>query len=399
MNQPAHILILLENEPYPYDRRVSHEAAALVEAGYTVTAAAPAALEWTAPEEMLDGVRVLRFTAPPEGASAAGYLREYAAGLRGLRAIAQRLEREHPPDVVMACNPPDFLFLAAGGARRRGARLIFDHHDLAPELFQEKFGRRGALHRALLAAERWSFRRADVVLSSNDSYADIARTRGGVAADRIFVVRNGPDPERIHPVEPEPELRRGREHLVTWLGRMSVQEGLENAVGAADELRRRGRDDVAFALVGPGDARQGLIDMVRSRGLDDMIAFPGRVDDAGVCRYVSTASVCLSVDSPGPLNDRSTMIKVLEYMSLGRPVVQTPLPEMVRLCGEATAYAQPDDPVDLANRIEELLDDPGRAAELGERARRQIVEGGLTWPDQVPTLLTAVQAALASSSN
>jgi glycosyltransferase involved in cell wall biosynthesis len=275
---------------------------------------------------------------------------------------------------------------------------MFDHHDLSPELFEEKFGKRGALHRGLLAAERRTFRRADVVLSSNDSYAEIARTRGGVPDERVFVVRNGPDPERIRPVEPVPELLRGRRHLVTWVGRMSIQEGLENAVGAAEELRRRGREDVSFALVGPGDARDGLIELVESRGLDDIVALPGRVDDEGVCRYVSTASVCISVDSPGPLNDRSTMIKVLEYMSLGRPVVQTPLPEMVRLCGDATAYARPDDPIDLADRIEELLDDPAKAADLGERARRHIAENGLTWPDQVPRLLTAVQSALAFSS-
>jgi glycosyltransferase involved in cell wall biosynthesis len=399
MEPAARVLILLENEPYPYDRRVSQIAGALTGAGYQVTVAAPATPGFAGPdEEVLDGVRVLRFPAPPEGAGAAGYVREYWSGLRGLRRVARRVEREQPPDLVIACNPPDFLFLAARAARRRGARLVFDHHDLSPELFESKFGRRGAIHRVLVAAERWSFRRADIVLSTNDSYAEIARQRGGVAPDRVFVVRNGPHPDRIRLVDPDPALRRGRPHLVAWIGRMSVQEGLEAVVEAADELRRRGRDDVAFALVGPGDAREGLQAEVRRRGLEDAVVLPGRVDDDGVRRYISTAAVCLSVDPPGPLNDRSTMIKVLEYMAMGRAVVQTPLPEMVRLCGDATLYARPGDPTDLADRIEELLDDPARAADLGERARRRILDGGLTWPDQVPRLLQGVQRALAESS-
>jgi glycosyltransferase involved in cell wall biosynthesis len=398
MDGAARILILLENETYPLDRRVSQIAVTLADAGYDVTVAAPRP-DLAAAEEEVDGVRVLRFAAPPQGTSATAFLREYAVSLRALRSIARRVERERPPDVVISANPPDFLFLAARAAARRGARLIFDHHDLAPELFEEKFGRRGAFHRALLMAERWSFRKADVVLSTNNSYADVARARGDVPTDRIFVVRNAPDPDRISQVPPEPQLRRGREHLIAWVGRMSVQEGLETAVGAAEELRRRGRSDVSFALVGSGSALDGLVDDVHRRGLDDIVAFPGQVEHATVSRYLSTASICLNVDPHGPLNDRSTMIKVLEYMALGRPIVQTPLDEMVRLCGDATSYARPDDPIDFADRIEELLDDPAKAADLGDRARRRIVEKGLTWPDQVPRLLTAVQTALAASRN
>ena len=396
MDRAARILILLENEGYPLDRRVSQIAVTLARNGYEVTVAAPR-LDAAAAEEEIDGVNVLRFPAPPQGTSAPAFLREYLMSLRGLRSIARRVERERPPDLVISANPPDFLFLAARSAARRGARLIFDHHDLAPELFEEKFGRRGIFHRALLMAERWSFRKADVVLSTNDSYADVARVRGGVPPDRIFVVRNAPDPDRIRAVDPDPRLRRGRKHLVAWVGRMSTQEGLETAVGAAAELRRRGRDDVSFVLVGSGSALDGLVEDVRKRGLDDVVAFPGQVEHAAVSRYVSTASICLNVDPHGPLNDRSTMIKVLEYMALGRPIVQTPLEEMVRLCGDATSYARPGDPIDFADRIEELIDDPAKAAVLGDRAQSRIAELGLTWPDQVPRLLTAVQTALGTS--
>lgn len=387
-------MILLENEPYPYDRRVAQIAAALTAAGYEVTVASPAGLSFTAPEEVLDGVRVLRFPPLPEGGGPLAYLREYVVAFARLRALARRLEREQPPDVVIACNPPDFLLHTARRSARRGAKLVFDHHDLSPELFESKFGRRGAFHRLLLAVERSAFRKADVVMSTNESYAEIARTRGGVPAERVFVVRNGPDPGRVYAVEPDQSLRRGREHLVVWVGRMSVQEGLETVLDAAEELvRQRGRRDIAFALVGPGDARAGLTADVQRRGLAASIDLPGRVDDDGVRRYVSTASICLSVDPPSPLNDRSTMIKVLEYMAMGQAVIQTPLPEMVRLCADATAFVRPGDAAELADRIEELLDEPRLRKDLGARARRQIAEGGLSWPDQIPELLRALTCA------
>jgi glycosyltransferase involved in cell wall biosynthesis len=400
MGAGARVLILLENEPYPYDRRVAQIATALTGAGHEVTVAAPAGLAFTRPDEVLDGVRVLRFPELPEGGGALGYLREYSTALRRLRAVVRRVEGETPPDVVIACNPPDFLFRAARAPARRGAALVFDHHDLAPELFEQKFGRQGVFHRALLAAERSTFRKADVVLSTNESYAEIARSRGGVDPDRVFVVRNGPDPSRIRLVEPDAALRRGREHLVLWIGRMSIQEGLETVVEAAEELvKRRGREDVAFALVGPGDARDDLIADVERRGLAAHVDLPGRVDDDGVRSYISTASVCLSVDPRGPLNDRSTMIKVLEYMAMGRPVIQAPLPEMERLSGDATAYAEPGAPTELADRIEELLDDPARATALGESARSRIAEQRLSWPDQVPVLLRAIETALTKAPN
>lgn len=385
------MLILLENEPYPYDRRVSQEATALVSAGYRVTVAAPAAGASAPGDEMHDGVRVLLFPRPPAGHRPLSYVLEYVAALRGLRRIARRLEREDPPDVVIACNPPDFLFAAAAPARRRGARLVFDHHDLSPELFEQKFGRRGWLHRALLATERYAFRRADAVLSTNDSYAELARQRGGMPADRVFVVRNGPDPRRIRPVAPRPELRLGRERLVLWLGRMSTQDGADQVVDVAGMVAAR-RNDVAFAVVGPGDARAKLWAEVQARGLADRVAMPGPVDDDLVRAYLSTADVCLSLDPAGPLNDRSTMIKVLEYMAAGRPVIQSPLPEMRRLCGDATRWA--DGAPAAADAVVAVLDDPAEARRLGEAARARI-DGGLWWPDQVPALLGAVRAALA----
>ncbi|GAC1439827.1 MAG: glycosyltransferase family 4 protein [Solirubrobacteraceae bacterium] len=390
----AHVAIALENEPYPYDRRVRQEAETLRDAGHRVTVCGPTGFGHDALEEDVDGIRALRYRAPAGGQGAAGYVREYTLSLAHLGQLLRRVHRARPVDAVIACSPPDLLVLAARSLRRQGAALLFDHHDLSPELFVEKFDRRGPLHRALLAAERFALRSADVVLTTNDSYAQVARERGGVAAERIFVVRNGPDPARIHPVQADPALRRGRKHLVCWVGLMSSQEGLEVLIDAAAVLvRADAREDVGFAIVGPGDARASLERRVAERGLEDHMHFPGRVDDELLRRYMATADVCVSVDAPSPMNHASTMTKVIEYMVMGRPIVQFALRETERVCGDSTLYARAGDSRDLASRIAELLEDPARAAELGHRARERAL-AGLLWPQQAPVLLEALDAAL-----
>jgi glycosyltransferase involved in cell wall biosynthesis len=387
------ILILLENEPYPYDRRVRYEAEALRDAGYDVTVVSPMAPRAPERETTVDGVRVLRFDAPPPGGGIVGYVREYLlAGYRMYR-IVKRLKREPQFAVVVACNPPDFLIHIARPLRRRGAGLIFDLHDPSPELYEAIFSRRMIIRRLLVAVERISFAAADVVMTVNDACADLVRVRGGVAPDRVFVVRNAPDPRRFFPVEPRPELRDGRKHLVLWVGRMSRKEGLHHMIDAAEELiQRQGRTDVTFTLVGDGDVRDDLIAETGRRKLDDAFAFPGMAEDAQLREYMATADVCLSLDEPNPMNDRSLMIKVLEYMAMGRPVVQFPLAEMRKVCGDAAVYAASADSVDLAQQIAALLDDPVRRERLGQAARARVLDG-MMWPDQVPILLAAVTRA------
>lgn len=392
------VLILLENEPYPYDGRVRRHAAALTAAGCHVTVASPAMHGFEPGEEMLDGVRVLRHPAVRGGRGAVTYLREYLHALVWLRRLATRADRDRRVDVVVACSPPDFLDVAARPLLRRGASLVFDHHDLSPELYERKFARRGLVRRALLAAERRALRTADVVIASNDSYAAVARSRGQVEAERLFVVRSAPEPQRIFPVDPRPELRRGRARLVVWTGNITQPERVQPLVEAADELvNKRGRDDIAFALVGPGEGRAAVIEDVRRRGLSSAVELPGRVDDAAVRDYLATADVCVSVDERNEMNDRSTVTKVLDYMAAGRPVVQFPLEEMRRVCGDACVYAREGDAGDLAACIAELLDDPERRARLGEKARKRMLDGRM-WPDEAPALLAAVRRALGARS-
>ena len=393
------VLILVENEPYPHDRRVRQEALALTNAGYEVTVVSPDAAHAPAKEEWVDGVRTLRFPAPTAGGGAVGYVREYLLSAVRMRRIMSRLRAENRRgrgefDAVIACNPPDFLIHLARPFARRGSGLIFDYHDPSPELFEAMFHRRGLIYRVLVRLERWAQRTADVVLTVNDPCADLVRERGGVPDDRVHVLVTCPDPAVFYPVEPRPELRRGREHLVLWIGRMSRKENLPLLIEAADRLvNEQGRTDIAFAIVGRGDVEDELRREIAARGLADWITLPGHAGDRELREWMSTADVCVSLDEHSPMNDRSLMVKVMEYLAMGRPIVQFPLLEMRRVCGDATLYARNGDAADLADKMRTVIDDPDLAKRLSEETARQSARAGLTWAHQVPTLIAAVEQA------
>ena len=390
----AHVLIVIEGLPFPLDTRVRAIVAALREAGYAVTVAGPTGHGYELLEETLDGVEVVRFRAGPQGRRALGYLREYATAWVRLRQLLRRVNRDHPVDVVLVCNPPDLAVLLALPLARRGARVVFDYREACPELYEAKFRRRGVLHRLLLLSERLAFRHSDAVITVSHPFAEIARTRGHMDPDRIFLVGNGPDLDRIYPVRARPELRRGRRHLVLWLGAMSSQEGLEHLIEAADELvLGRGRTDISFTLVGPGDAHEELRRDVRRRGLEQYVEVSDGVDDDSVRAYLSTADLCVNVDECIGMNDLTAMRKVLEYMAMGRAVVMFPLTETRRLCGETAVYARDADSRHLAARVAELLDDEPRRLQLGNDARHRVMDG-MMWHQQIPALLQAVESAL-----
>ena len=389
----AQILILRQNEPFPYGW-VGQEAKALAGAGYDVTVLCPTGLTYDQMEETHSGVMVYRFVAPRGGRGAVGYLREYGLSMIRLWRLIRRITRSAFIDVVIVCTPPDFMVALVLGLRRRGTSVVLDARDPGPELFEAKFGRRGPLYHLLLLAERWAVQLADIVTPPNEPCAELVRRRAGAEAERVFVVGSGPDPDRIFPVPPSPELRRGKRHLVVWMGRISEKEGLECLVDAAGHLvHRLGRTDVAFSIVGPGETH-GLLAEIGRRDLQDVFEVVGPLTDpADVRMYLASADVCVSVDRRNAMNDRSTMMKVFEYMAMGRPVVQFPLTEMVRLCGETTLYARDSDAIDFAQKIALLLDDPDRREQLGAAARRRVLDG-LMWTDQVPVLVEAVESAL-----
>lgn len=385
------VLVLVENLSVPFDRRVWQECRALTEAGYRVEVICPRGTKRdTEAFAEIEGVRIHRYPLTAASGGPAGYVREYGAALWRTLRIARRLSKHEPFDVIHACNPPDLLFLIALALRRGGARFLFDHHDLVPELFESRFaGGPRILHRVSRLLERATFAASDAVISTNESYRRAAIERGGLPPDRVRVVRSAPDLSRFVPVEPVPALRRGRPYLACYLGVMGPQDGVDYALRALAHLRHGlGREDVSSTFIGGGDAFDESVALARELGLDDVVEFTGRVPDQTVQEYLSTADVCLSPDPLNPLNDVSSMNKVVEYMAMSRPLVSFELHEARVTAQEAAVYAPANDEVAFAALIAELLDDPGRRERMGALGRRR-VEEALSWEVSRGNLLDA----------
>ena len=383
------VLIVVENLPVPFDRRVWAEATTLAAHGYTVSVVSPKGKGFEADYELLDGVHVYRHDLPPEGNSAGGYLREYGSALWNELRLALKVRRERGIDVLHGCNPPDLIFLVAWAMRPFGVRYLFDHHDICPELYEAKFGRRGLLWKAMVLFEWLTFKTASVSIATNESYAEIARRRGGMRPEDVFVVRSGPKIEKLELRPPKPELRKGAKHLIGYVGVIGQQEGLDLLVDSAEHMiRRMGRDDVHFGIVGGGPALEEVQADVRARGLADHFTFTGRAPDDLLLDMLNTADVCVNPDRVTVMNDLSTMNKIMEYMTLAKPIVQFELKEGRASAAEASLYARANDTVDFAEKIVGLLDDPGKRAEMG-RIGRERVQAALSWAHSVPNLLAA----------
>jgi glycosyltransferase involved in cell wall biosynthesis len=388
------VLIIVENLPVPFDRRVWQEAKALRDAGALVSVICPARQDCPETYSLLEGVHVYRHPLPEEGASAGGYLREYATALWHEAVLSAKVFRLHGFDVIHGCNPPDLIFAIALVFKWLGIKFIFDHHDISPELYESKFNRRGLFWRLLCWAEWLTFKTADVVIATNDSYRQIAIGRGGKDPADVIVVRSGPDISRVKRVEPDPSLRNGREFLVGYVGVMGEQEGIDLLLEAvrhiAYELKRK---DVQFCLVGSGPSAERLKKLSQGLRLQDYVSFMGRVPDEVLLKVLSTSDVCVNPDRVNPMNDKSTMNKILEYMALGRPIVQFDVTEGRHSAGEASLYARPNDPIDLADKLLRLLADPDARARMSAYGIRRIREQ-LAWEYEKPKLIPAYRRAL-----
>jgi glycosyltransferase involved in cell wall biosynthesis len=376
-----HILILVENLSVPFDRRVWQESRALTDAGFKVTVICPTgAKQDQESEALIEGVRILRYPLHAATGGPIGYVREYTLALFHTLRLAIRVRRSGPVDIVHACNPPDLLFLIALALRPFGARFVFDHHDLGPEMFLSRFADGGRiLYWLTRIVERLTFASADAVISTNESYRRIAIERGKVAADRVVVVRSAPDLSRFIRRESDDTLRRGKPYLLTYLGVMGPSDGVDYAVRALQQLRNTvGRNDVHCIMMGSGDCFDELVALTEQLGVTDFVEFPGRVSDEFVQRCLSTADVCLAPDPLNPLNDLSTMNKVVEYMAMGRPIVSFDLVEARVSAGDAAVYVTPNDELAFANAIDTLLQDPERRRQMGEIGHRRVARE-LSW--------------------
>lgn len=391
------ILIVVENAPIPFDTRVRKEAFSLHDAGYEVTVLCPRAKGAELGYEMIGGVRVYRHPMPEDGNSALGYLWEYGCALFWEFLYVWWIYLRHGFHVIQGCNPPDNIFLVALPFKLFGVKYIFDHHDAIPELYLSKYGKRGLLYKTQVLLEKLTYHFSNVVIATNASYSDLAVTRGHISSDNVFIVRNGPDLETFKAVPPNPALKYGKTYLVGYVGTMSDQDGLDILVEVALHLKKMGRLDVHFTCVGGGPALANLLQMVKDKDLGDTMNFTGRIPDEQLMEILSTADVCVNPDKPCEMNNISTMIKIMEYMALGKPIVQFDLREGRFSAQEAAVYADPRNQVaDFAAKIVLLLDNPDERKRMGEFGRRR-VEQELAWEYSVPNLLAAYERALSKT--
>jgi glycosyltransferase involved in cell wall biosynthesis len=387
------VLVLVENESVPADARVWAECRTLARAGFHVVVLSPQGKEWDRGSfEQREGIEIHRFPLRYAGGGL-GYAIEYASALTWMWRLARRLARTRSFAVVHAANPPDFLLLAALPARRRGAHLIFDQHDLVPELCLSRFGRAGrVLFPVARALELLAYSLADVVIAVNESHRAVAMRRGGRPAEDVFVVRNGPDLSLFSPQPPDPSLKRGKPHLVAYVGNMEPQDGVEHGIRALALLRRRRRDWHAV-FVGGGSELRALQALARDLGVGDAIEFTGFLDRPSVVRTLASCDVCIAPEPQTPYNDASTMIKIAEYMAMSRPIVAFDLTESRFSADRAAVYVSPTDDERFAAAIDALLDDSGRREAMG-RMGRERVEAQLAWHHSERELLRAYERVL-----
>lgn len=380
---PRRVLIIVQNLPVPFDRRVWLECQTLTGAGYRVAVVCPKA-PGDPSYAVLDGVELYKYRPYNGKGSKATFVVEYVYSFAATLFLALKAASRGRFAAVQTCNPPD-IFWPIGLLLRlmHGTRFVFDHHDLCPELFESRFptGPR-LIYSSLRFLERRTFRAADHVISTNESYREIALTRGELPPDRVTVVRTGPDEAKLKPVRAEPSLRRGKSHMAAYIGVMGPQDGVDTVLRVADVVvNDLGRKDIAFTLIGSGDCFDELLRMRDELNLADFVEFTGRVPDDVVATVLSTADVGLSPDPKNPLNDLSTMNKTMEYMAFGLPVVAFDLRETRVSAGEAAVYATPNLVEDFARLLTNLIDDEERRREMGAIGRQR-VEQSLCWSHQ-----------------
>jgi len=386
MEKERKILIIVENLPVPFDTRVWQEATTLAANGYTVSVICPMGKGYTLEEETLDGVHIFRHRLPAEGNGALGYFREYGSALKEELRLAKKVYREIGFDVIHGCNPPDDIYMVASFFKRCGVRYVFDHHDICPELFEAKFGTtKGLLYKSQVWLERQTYRHCTFAFVTNESYRKIAIERDKMPPERVIVLRSGPRLERMRILPPDPSIRRGFPYMVGYVGVIGQQEGIEYILQAAQYIKAHG-NNVFWGIVGGGPHWAALKKQAHEMGLDDCVEFTGRVDDETMLRYLNTADVCVNSDTWNAMNDKSTMNKILEYMALGKPIVQFDLTEGRFSAQEASLYAARNDAVDMAKKIQELLADPERREKMGSFGRSRILNE-LSWEKTSKALL------------
>lgn len=368
-------VIIIENLPAPADRRVWQEACALRDSGWKVSIICPRTVKYPKAEEVIEEIHIFRHPLPLEASGKLGFLLEYGSALFFELIYLTKVLRKRGFDVIQACNPPDLIFIPVLPFKLMGKRFVFDHHDVCPELFAVKFNGKGWLHKGLLLAERATFRLADLVISANETYRQIAISRGGKKPEDVVAVYSVPDTRRIHRVAPDPALRKGVRVVIGYIGVIADQDGVDHMVRCIAHLvQHHGVKDIGGLVIGDGPSLDKVKTLAAELGIADHITFTGFLSGDALLSALSSIDIGMIPDPPNPYNDKVSMNKVFEYSVLGIPPVSYDLQETRRLLGDAGSYAPSNDPEGLAAACLPLINDPdklhtaaGAAAELARR--------------------------------
>ena len=372
-----HVLIVIENLPAPFDRRVWQEATTLKENGAEVSIICPKMKGYDKSYEQLNGIDIYRHPLPIEGHGAFGYLIEYSTAIFWEAWLSCKIFLKKRFHVIHGCNPPDLIFITALFFKLFGVKYVFDHHDINPELYLAKFNKKGFFYRSMLFCERMTFRAADFSIATNESYKQIAIERGGMEADKVTVVRSGPSLKRLRITEGDPAYKKGRDFLVGYVGVIGVQEGLDLLLESVKHIVQK-RDDVQFAIIGSGTALDEIKLMAEELGVKEYVDFYGRVSDEKLVSVLNTCDVCVNPDRPTEMNNLSTMNKIMEYMALRKSIVQYDLKEGRASALEASLYAKNDDTLDFAEKIMFLLDNEEESRRMADFGYDRVINK-LSW--------------------
>lgn len=391
-------VIVVENLPVPFDRRVWQEACALRDAHWKVTVVCPLTKDYPEKYAVIDGIEIYRHPLPVEANGKFAFLLEYAAALYHEFRLLLKIRKLGPIDVVHACNPPDLIFLAALPFKLAGAKFVFDHHDVSPELYEAKFGSRGLVHSALVFAEWCTFKLADLVISSNETFRQIALDRGGKAADDVVTVYSVPTASRMRRTDPDRSISRGKSLVIGYVGIIGKQDGLDHLVRAVHHLvNTLGERDFQAVVVGDGPALEDIKKLTAELKLEDYITFTGYRSGEELLSTLSAFDIGVIPDPVNPYNDKISMNKVFEYSTLGLPIIAYPLTETKRLLGEAGLFAKGADPVDLANAIHSVMTDPAKREQLAALSAK-VAKSDFSWATEASKLVAAYERLLPSQA-
>jgi glycosyltransferase involved in cell wall biosynthesis len=372
-----HILIIVENLPVPFDRRVWQEANTLKDNGAKVSIICPKMKDYTNSYEVIDGIEIYRHSLPLEARGAFGYLLEYSVALFWEFFLSWKIYFKKKFQVIHGCNPPDLIFLVAIWFKIFGVKYVFDHHDINPELYIAKFSTKGFFYKMMVLFERLTFATADFSIATNESYKEIAIRRGKMTEDKIQVIRSGPKLDRLKLLPPNNQFFNGRKYLVGYVGVIGEQEGIDLLLESV-KIIVSSRKDIQFAIVGGGSDLEKMKQLSEKSGLSKFVDFYGRVSDDLLVAILNTADICVNPDKPTEMNNLSTMNKIMEYMALKKPVVQYDLKEGRFSAKDASLYATCGDTTDFANKIMQLIDDPELRTQMGDYAYKRVLNE-LSW--------------------